>query len=331
MSDPGVPSFDQLSVFLTVVETGSFAAAGRRLHRATSAISYAIANAELQLGVALFDREKTRKPTLTDAGRAVLAKARAVAAGMDDLRACVSGLLEGLEAEVSFAVDVMFPTERLTRVVKAFDARFPTVKLRLHVEALGAVPQLVSSGGATLAIGGGLHIAERGLTLLHAGSVAMLPVASPAHPLARKSSIAAGEARRYRQLVLTVRSPYAEGSNVGVFAEDVWHLADLGAKHALLLAGLGWGSMPEPMIAADLASGRLVRLVLPEGTGVYPFQGMYRPSHPPGPAGRWLLEQLVASRDEPSHSRRRRAGSQEGTAATTAQHSNTRERRRTRR
>ena len=31
----GTPSLDQLRVFLTVVETGSFAAAGRRLSRAT--------------------------------------------------------------------------------------------------------------------------------------------------------------------------------------------------------------------------------------------------------------------------------------------------------
>ena len=48
-------------VFLAVVETGSFAAAGRRLRRATSAVSYTIANLETQLGIALFDRERTRK------------------------------------------------------------------------------------------------------------------------------------------------------------------------------------------------------------------------------------------------------------------------------
>ena len=81
MSDPGTPSIDQLRVFLTVVEAGSFAAAGRRLGRATSAVSYTIAQLEAQLGVALFDRQRTRKPTLTQAGGAVLAKARAVANG----------------------------------------------------------------------------------------------------------------------------------------------------------------------------------------------------------------------------------------------------------
>jgi len=42
MRGPGPPSIEQLTVFLSVVETGSFAAAGRKLGRATSAISYTI-------------------------------------------------------------------------------------------------------------------------------------------------------------------------------------------------------------------------------------------------------------------------------------------------
>ncbi len=40
MPDPGTPTFDQLRLFLAVVETGSFAAAGRKLNRAVSVVSY---------------------------------------------------------------------------------------------------------------------------------------------------------------------------------------------------------------------------------------------------------------------------------------------------
>jgi hypothetical protein len=50
-SDPGTPTLDQLRVFLSVVDMGSFAGAARRLGRATSVISYSIANLEAQLGV----------------------------------------------------------------------------------------------------------------------------------------------------------------------------------------------------------------------------------------------------------------------------------------
>ena len=100
MPTPGVPSLDQLTVFLTVVESGSFAAAGRRLGRATSAVSYAIANLEQQLGIQLFERQ-ARTPTLTEAGLTVAAEARSVSVGVDNLRAKVKGLLDGLEAQVA--------------------------------------------------------------------------------------------------------------------------------------------------------------------------------------------------------------------------------------
>ena len=41
-SAPGTPTLDQLQVFLTVVDVGSFAGAARKLGRATSVISYSI-------------------------------------------------------------------------------------------------------------------------------------------------------------------------------------------------------------------------------------------------------------------------------------------------
>ena len=44
MASPGTPTIDQLRVFLAVVDTGSFAAAGRELNRAVSVVSYGITN-----------------------------------------------------------------------------------------------------------------------------------------------------------------------------------------------------------------------------------------------------------------------------------------------
>src|SRR3982751_4741322 len=98
MANPGTPTYEQLRTFLAVVDSGSFAGAARRLGRAVSVISYGIANLEAQLGLTLFEREGTRRPVLTEDGKAVLAEARAIARGMDGLRARVKGLHEGLEA-----------------------------------------------------------------------------------------------------------------------------------------------------------------------------------------------------------------------------------------
>jgi DNA-binding transcriptional LysR family regulator len=294
MPDVGTPSLDQLQLFLVVVETGSFAAAGRRLGRATSAVSYTIANLERQLGIALFDRERTRKPVLTEAGTAVLSKVRAVSDGVGGLRASVKALLSGLESKVTLAVDVMLPTARLVDAVQAFEAKFPTVTLHLHVEALSAVAQLVQAGVADTGVGGTQHTTVPGIEQFHVGDVELIPVAAPQHPLARDPRKLAGQARQHRQLILTVRSTFSEGQDVGVFGAETWRLADLGAKHALLLAGSGWGLMPEPVVREDLASARLRRLDLPEVRGgFYPLQAIYRTCSAPGPAAAWMVERFV--------------------------------------
>ncbi len=96
-------------------------------------ISYAIANLEAQLGFPLFDRDSTRKPQLTAAGRSILAEAHTVSDGIACLRAKAHGLIRGLEPEVHLVVDVMFPTGRLVDALTAFRAEFPTVTLRLHI------------------------------------------------------------------------------------------------------------------------------------------------------------------------------------------------------
>src|SRR3984893_13433463 len=65
--------------------------------------------------------------------------------------------------------------------------------------------------------------------------------------------------------------------------------------YKLLLSGLGWAGMPEPMVRADIESGRLVRLDFRDWRGgVYPMQVVHKIETPPGPAGRWLIERLVA-------------------------------------
>lgn len=295
MNRPGTPTFDQLRIFLTIVDTGSFAAAGRRLNRAVSVISYGIANLEAQLGLMLFEREGTRKPVLTVAGRALLAEARSISHGMDGLRAKVKGLLDGLEAEVDFAVDVMLPSERLGKVLRAFAAEFPTVQLRLHVEALGAITAMVLDRRAVVGVSGPLAAGVEGVECVAAGSVPMVPVAAPDHPLGRMERIPPGAGRDYTQLVLTDRSRFTEGQDYSVMSPKTWRLADLGAKHALLREGIGWGNMPLPMIEPDLIDGSLIRLAMPDHSGgMYRFAGVWRRDTPPGPAASWLLDQFVA-------------------------------------
>jgi DNA-binding transcriptional LysR family regulator len=112
--------------------------------------------------------------------------------------------------------------------------------------------------------------------------------------------------------VLTDRSELSQGKDFGVFSANTWRLADLGAKHAFLRAGLGWGAMPVDVIETDLANGSLVKIGIqdvPNANLVMAMSAVFRTDRPPGPAGRWLIERLkstAATRAGPAKAKRAR-------------------------
>jgi DNA-binding transcriptional LysR family regulator len=299
MRSPATPSIDQLLVLLTVADAGSFTAAAKRLGRATSAISYAIDTLEEQLGLPLFDRGTTRKPKLTQRGEAVVSEARAVAHSVETLRARVRGFLDELEPEVSLVVDSMLSGDRLTTLLRGFHTQFPTVPVRLLVQALGGVERVLRNGGASIGVGGLIQMDMAGFRRIDIEGVQIIPVAVPGHPLAQASEAAPPQAREFVQLVLS-EEPAGASRDFGVVSLNTWRIGDQAARHKLLLAGIGWCGMPEPMVRADLEAGRLVRLNLREWRGgEIPMHAIHKADTPPGPAGRWLIEQLVTLSDAP--------------------------------
>ena len=288
-------SMDQLRTFIAAADEGSFSAAGRKLRRAQSVVSHTLANLEQQVGFALFERTG-RYPQLTEAGRALLADARMAAGSMDAFKAKARTLAEGLEPELAVAVDVMFPIARLTEAVRAFHAAFPTTPLRLYVEALGAVVQPVLDGRCRLGVIGSLPEIPDDCGSEYLLSVPAVTVVAPQHPMAAiQGAIVRASVVEHVQLVLTDRSTLTEGRNFGVVSSQIWRLADLGAKHAFLRAGLGWGHMPRHMVEEDIQRGDLVEIEIeasPTAGAAFSMHAIHRKDAPPGPAGRWFVSKL---------------------------------------
>ncbi|PRD50462.1 LysR family transcriptional regulator [Phyllobacterium myrsinacearum] len=289
------PTLDQLQVFLAVADTGSFSAAARHLNRSQSVISYTIANLEAQLELQLFTRGGTREPRLTEAGVAMLEDARRMASALQGLRARAEGLKAGLEAEIAIVVDVSVPSPVLISVLKAFQEQFPTVSLRLHVGALGMVWDLVQKRQADIGIGGPPVQTSDDLTTIRVGEMTMTPAAAPDHPLALyKGPVPLSFIRDHVQLVVTDLSEQTKGRNFGVFAYRTWRLTDVGIKHDLMVAGLGWGGLPKWMIKDDVAEGRLVELDLkPYPESHYSLFALHMADNPLGPAAKWWVERFA--------------------------------------
>jgi DNA-binding transcriptional LysR family regulator len=288
-------SLDQLRTFIAAADEGSFSAAGRRLHRAQSVVSKTLANLEAQLHLKLFER-RGALPVLTDQGRALLAHARVVAGDMDHFKARARSLAGGLEPELSVAVDVMFPDAAFADTVAAFQKQFPATLLKFDIES-SAVIGPVLDGRCALGVVGSWALLPPQLTREPLLSIRVPTVVSAGHELAAYR----GPVPRTILVDHTLLSHVNPSDLARSYYEPrmlhpkVWCLSHLGAKLAFLRAGFGYGSMPEQMVEADLASGTLVRITTedePPGGREIAMSAVYKTNSPPGPAGRWFIDRL---------------------------------------
>jgi DNA-binding transcriptional LysR family regulator len=255
-------TLDQMRVFVTVAESGSFRAGAGRLSRVQSAVSHAIANLETELGVSVFDRSGHR-PTLTPAGQALLANARDILMRVDAMRARAKGLGEGVELELSLIVDTLVPIASVGAALNAMRALYPSVAIRMSVEPLGGPISGLMERRYMLGIAAGDGFRDPRIVLEALSSVPLVAVVSAQHPLARHTQSEAldvSDLADHIQVVLSDLSGLSEGRDFGVISPQTCRVTGQDTKHALILAGLGWGRLPYWQVERDIAEGRLVRL-----------------------------------------------------------------------
>lgn len=290
-------TLDQLRVLTTIAETGSFSAAGRRLGRAQSAISQAVATLEGLQGVMLFNRSGFR-PVLTDVGRVLVAQARSVLASAARFEAMAASTREGIEAELAVAIDPLVPTAAFIDSLHALRAAFPFLPVSFSTEGLGGAERRLRRGDAALAFCILLPSIPDDVAALPLQGIDLVPVVSPAHPLAGLNRpLTAGDLEEHIQLVLS--DPAAtDGPSYGIIGTRAWRFVDLARRLDFLLAGLGWCRMPEHLVAPHLADGRLVALTIEDdparATGPLMIYAAHMRNRALGRAGTWLLRELQA-------------------------------------
>ena len=284
---------------LMVAESGSFSGAARRLNRKQSTLSYAVATLESQLGVALFDRTDGQRPKPTEVGRLLLLEMEAVVRRADEIKKQAQAATSGLENELDITIDAFHPASDLAAALDGFAERFPTVQLRLTLESMGSVQERVLDGTSILGISGGYLSLPPALMADAVSRITRIPVASPRHPLAAESAssvpLRRGMLLDHVQIVVSDRSKITEGRDFAVYTGRTWRVSDLALKRDLLIAGLGWGYLPEHMIADDIARGAL-RPLRVEGLrerNVVALLVIRRRDRILGPAARWVLSRLI--------------------------------------
>lgn len=120
-----------LKAFLAVAGQQSFSAAAEDLHLTQSAVSKRIQLLESQLNVTLFDRHN-RTISLTDAGKALLPRAREILDLVNDTSLTMENLSGDIRGSLSLATSHHIGLHRLPPVLREFVQRYPAVELNLE-------------------------------------------------------------------------------------------------------------------------------------------------------------------------------------------------------
>jgi DNA-binding transcriptional LysR family regulator len=258
-------TYDQLAAFLAVADEGTFTAASAALHKSQPAVSKLVRNLEEELGVELFDRERYRA-TLTDAGRLFHERAASVMESSEALKTFAMQLGGRSEPIVRLALEAVTPLAPIVEILRVAQQRFPGVRIELTTERLTGAAEALSEERVDLVIASKIGFDLGKLELAHFRTVRILPVARSDHPLAVAGvPVPRALLRAHAQIVLRDSAQSVDAPSLNVLKGGLrWRVTDVAAKKEVILAGMGWGGLPEHVIAAEVASRELAVLEVPE-------------------------------------------------------------------
>jgi DNA-binding transcriptional LysR family regulator len=266
-----------LQAFLAVAETASFSQAAERLFLTQPAVSKRIAALEAELGTALFDRVG-RQVGLTEAGRALLPRARRIVDELEDSRRAIANLSGKIEGRLSFGTSHHIGLHRLPPVLRAYHQRYPQValdiqfmdseqacqavlrgELELGVVTLPTVTppsletQVVWHDSLAVVVAAGHDLAGKAWPTLR--DLAQWPAIMPAHGTYTREIVEAAFRREGLAPQVSMSTNYLETIKM------------------LVAVGLGWSVLPRTMLDAQLAALELPALKLERQLGLVTHTG----------------------------------------------------------
>ncbi|MBS7458120.1 LysR substrate-binding domain-containing protein [Coralloluteibacterium stylophorae] len=253
-------SLDALQVVDAIDRRGSFAAAGRELHKVPSTISYLVGRLEEDLGVQVFERQGPRV-ALTAAGQELLREGRYVLKAAQDLEHRVRRVASGWETEFAIGMDSMLDVAALRADIAAFYAIADRTRLRIAQEAVSGTWEALLDRRVDLLVGavgegpsGGGYVAEA------MGRIDWVFAVAPTHPLAvAPMPLERGVLARFRAVAVADSARRLLPRTVGLaFGQDVLTVPGMRSKLRLQVEGLGFGFLPEHLARPEIEAGRLV-------------------------------------------------------------------------
>lgn len=257
-----------LQHFVAVCEEGNIARAAARESLVASALSKRIAALEAEVGVPLLVRRR-RGVEPTVAGEALLARAREVLAGLDRLRAELSGYGQGVRGSVRVLVSPSVLAERLPDDIATFVDRHPGIRVSLDERTSEAIVRGVREGVADLGVLWDSITDLSGLEVLPYRSDRLCVVMSATHPLARRAALHFVDTLEQASISVVpggqvdqlLRRQAALAGKLPAYRMQV---SSIDAACRLVAAGLGLAILPMEAATPHAGAGRLALVPLEE-------------------------------------------------------------------
>jgi len=287
MNHPPI-TLEQARALDALARGGTFAAAATELRRGHTSVLYLIRTLEEAVGFAVVDRTGYRT-ALSPRGLRVLESCRALLAAEAELASTIVELRAGWEPTVTVVFDGIVPIDPLLHAVGRLVAERVPTRIDVRAEFLAGVEDAFARLDADLMLA--VLPPRTALTSIELAALPASLVAHADHPLAHgRHDVRAMR----RHLLLTVHGsdPRLDLPTSAIEAHSTVHLNDFASKQAAILSGIGYGWLPDVLIAKDLAAGRLRRIRWTRASRHVFHPRLYHRTTP-GPAARRLIAALA--------------------------------------
>jgi DNA-binding transcriptional LysR family regulator len=252
-----------LRLFMSVIELGTIAAAARREHIASSALSKRLSDLEHTLGTALMLRGN-KGVSATPSGRVLFNLARRVLNELDGVYAEMLDYSSGAKGQVRIAANISAITQFLPAELKSFLATHTGVQVQLEDQVSSAILNSVANNTADMGILVSGPPVE-GLQFLPYRKDELALIVPREHPLAPRRAVRFADTLEFDYVGLhTLSSTNAQlvhaASALQRSLRFPVHVKSYDALCLMVEAGLGLGVLPK-MVAESYARALRIRVL----------------------------------------------------------------------
>lgn len=285
-------NLSRFALFVQVVETGSFVAAGRQLGISASAVGKSVTRLEERLGVSLF-RRSTRSISLTEEGEIFLNHCRRILTEIDDIELELSRRMKQPKGKLKITMPLV--NQLLLPVLAKFGERFPEIELDLDFS--DRIVDVVNEGfDAAVRTG---DLSDSRLMTRRLGSFRMMLVAAPAYLAAQGRPDSATELADHACL----RHKWLHSGKLEDWPIDNCDIQipttivsnNIEALIYFVRDGRGIACLPDFAVRDDIANGDLVHILPDDITNVGTFRILWPASKHMSPRIRALVDFMVST------------------------------------